>query len=460
MRNNKGFTLVELLAVIVIMGILMMVAIPSVTRTIENSRKDTFVDIAKSYGNAARNMWTTDNLTCNGTVSSAVDDGDYYILINSKTGAKETLPTLVDQGGKSSWGNRDVNGYVRVNISTTPGEDTNGDGTYEVEPRRVTKFYVALSDGTHGLVDDDTLMMDELKRGNVFMTLSPEQLKKIELTVDDGKLDCAIDANGKYSCTAVNPIKSITGICVDDQTNVGVTGNAGGAGGATGVDFETDDWATVIETLQNGNHPYEVGDTKTVDMGSFGTHTIRLANLTPCDGSLESETACGVVLEFADIITTHNMNSSNTNVGGWPATSMRAYLNNDIYSALPSALQSAIIDTKVVSGHGKTTGETNFTTTDKLYLLSTAEVWENGTSNTINNDSARSSTRQLDYYQGVTTNNYSKAIKQYNGTNTAWWLRAAYSTNTNYFFYVFTNGVWGNIIANYTCGASPAFRIA
>ena len=42
--NSKGFTLVELLAVIVIMGILMMVAIPAVTRTIENSRKDTFIN--------------------------------------------------------------------------------------------------------------------------------------------------------------------------------------------------------------------------------------------------------------------------------------------------------------------------------------------------------------------------------------------------------------------------------
>ena len=84
MNNRKGFTLVELLAVIVIMGILMMVAIPSVTRTIENSRKDTFVDIAKSYGNAVRTLWTSDNLTCEGIVSSAVDDGDYYILINTK----------------------------------------------------------------------------------------------------------------------------------------------------------------------------------------------------------------------------------------------------------------------------------------------------------------------------------------------------------------------------------------
>ena len=230
MKNNKGFTLVELLAVIVIMGILMMVAIPSVTRTIENSRKDTFVDIAKSYGNAARTLWTSDNLTCNGVVSSAVDDGDYYILINSKEGAKERLPVLVDQGGKSSWGNRDVNGYVRVNISTTSGEDTNGDGVYEVEPRRVTKFYVALSDGTHGLIDDNTLMMDELKRGNVVMSLSQEDLKKIEFTLDDGKLNCALDATGRYSCMNVTPIKNMTGVCVDDNTNVALAGSGGGSG--------------------------------------------------------------------------------------------------------------------------------------------------------------------------------------------------------------------------------------
>ena len=87
MKNNKGFTLVELLAVIVIMGILMMVAIPSVTRTIENSRKDSFVDIAKSYANAVRTLWTADGLSCEGIVSSAVDDGNYYILINSTESA-------------------------------------------------------------------------------------------------------------------------------------------------------------------------------------------------------------------------------------------------------------------------------------------------------------------------------------------------------------------------------------
>ena len=199
--NSKGFTLVELLAVIVIMGILMMVAIPSVTRTIENSRKDTFVDIAKSYANAAKTLWTADGLTCNGTVSSAVDDGDYYILINTKDGAREDLPVLVEQGGKSSWGNRDVNGYVRVNISTTTPTGT-------TEPKRITKFYVALSDGTHALLDNNTLTSDELKRGNVKMTLIDSEKKTVELSDDDGDLK-------DVSAGEIAPVKPITATCVE-----------------------------------------------------------------------------------------------------------------------------------------------------------------------------------------------------------------------------------------------------
>ena len=49
--KEKGFTLIELLAVITIMGILMVVAIPSVSRTIENTRRDSFLDTAKQYVN-------------------------------------------------------------------------------------------------------------------------------------------------------------------------------------------------------------------------------------------------------------------------------------------------------------------------------------------------------------------------------------------------------------------------
>ena len=459
--NKKGFTLVELLAVIVIMGILMMVAIPSISRVIENSRKDTFVDIAKSYANAAKTLWTADTLTCEGTVASAVDDGDYYILINTTESARTMLPVLVDQGGKSSWGNRDVNGYVRVHVETVT--DNNG------EPKRTTTFYVSLSDGTHGLIDNGSMTSDNLKKGNVKMDLSSDDKKKVELTLDNGNLNCSKTNLGTYTCTEVTPVKTITGLCVDDSSYAGNNGTVD----VNPVSFANDDWATIAAAAKSGNYSgkYNVGDTKEVDLGSLGKHTVRIANTsTPAECSQEgfSQTACGFVLEFADIITEHNMNPSGEYKGatysygwskdGWPASSMRSYLSTDIYNALPADLQSTIIDTKVVSGHGKDDTD-NFISTDKLYLLSTAEVWAQG----ADYDTGRDNTRQLDYYsaQGVRTSNSSGAIKQLNGSNSVWWLRTAYSySSSNFYFVNDCGGDWNYNPTSEAGGVSPAFRIA
>ena len=235
--------------------------------------------------------------------------------------------------------------------------------------------------------------------------------------------------------------------------------------------FETDSWDTIVNAVKAGNATaYNVGDTKTVDMGTLGTHTLRIANKsTPAECSTEgfSQTACGFVLEFDDIITTYNMNSTNTNVGGWHASAMRTYVNTDIYNALPTELKNGIIDTTVVSGHGSTSGETNFTSTDKIYLLSTHEVWEDVDGNTSGGidyyDTAYNNTRQLDYYAGfnVTTSSYSDsgAKKQLNALYSYWWLRSAYSYRTNVFNYVSGNGGWSNYFANSASGVSPTFRI-
>ena len=42
--NKKAFTLIELLAVIVILGVILMIAIPKVSQYINRSKKDSFVD--------------------------------------------------------------------------------------------------------------------------------------------------------------------------------------------------------------------------------------------------------------------------------------------------------------------------------------------------------------------------------------------------------------------------------
>ena len=225
--------------------------------------------------------------------------------------------------------------------------------------------------------------------------------------------------------------------------------------------FATDSWKTIIKAVRNNNiSKYHVGDTRTIDMGTYGTHTLRIANTsTPseCSRTGFSQTACGFVLEFADIITNHKMNDTDTNVGGWPATSMRTFVNNNIYNAIPSEIKNAIIDTTVVSGHGPN-DTANFTSTDKLYLLSPKEIY---TDYSATNDTAINLTRALDYYTsiGVTTSSYSGAIKK-NGTSAAWWwLRAAYSNITNFFLDVSTSGSWIGSGASASDGVAPAFRL-
>ncbi len=228
--------------------------------------------------------------------------------------------------------------------------------------------------------------------------------------------------------------------------------------------FNNSSWQEIVETVKAGNaNIYNVGDTKEVDLGDLGTHTLRISNKsTPDECATDgfSQSACGFVLEFADVISSQAMNSSDSNVGGWPKSTMYTYLNTTIYNALPAELRNGIIDTKTVSGYGS--GDTAvITSTDKIYPLATAEIWNQGTSNTIGRDNARNKTRQLDYYKekNSNTNNYSSAIKKLNATAAKWWLRSSASSSNSSYYYVNNDGDWNNVSAAILYGASPAFRI-
>ena len=360
--KNKGFTLVELLAVIAILAIFVIIALPNVLKMFNQAKKDTFLTEAKTI----------------------------YKEISKKY-ISETM-----RGNKISIISNDNNKL----------ELESNDLKYKVK-----------------LKNDGSIKKFEVSNGNYCISGKFNNLS--DLTTD----------------------KIIEGKCEETSPK----------------NFSTDDWETIIDAIREENDGvYNVGDTKEIDLGSYGKHTLRIANKsTPseCSNTNFSQSACGFVLEFVDIITLHKMNDTAINVGGWPATSMRTFVNNDIYNAMPDKVKNAIIDTTVVSGHGSTSGETNFTSTDKLYLLSTAEVWAQGSSNTISGDSAKDLTRQLDYYKnlGTSTNSYSGAIKK-NGAS-AWWLRTASSNTNNYFYIVIESGDWSDDHANATNVVSPAFRL-
>ena len=359
--KNKGFTLVELLAVIAILALLVIIALPNVLKMFNQAKKDTFLTESKNIYKEISKKYISETMKGN------------KINIISNTNNKLDLES----------------NNLKYNVKL------NNDGS-------IKEFEV--SNGTYCL-------------SGKFNNLS-------ELTTD----------------------KITEGKCE----------------GTSPKNFSTDDWEIIIDAIREGNDGvYNVGDTKEIDLGSYGKHTLRIANKsTPseCSNTNFSQSACGFVLEFADIITTHKMNDTAINVGGWPASSMYTFVNNDIYNAIPSEIKNAIIDTTVVSGHGSTSGETNFTSTDKLYLLSTAEVWAQGSSNTISDDAARDVTRQLDYYKnlGTSTTNRSGAVKK---SGYAWWLRVANSSDNNNFYRVNNRGDWSNNNASTTNGVSPAFRL-
>lgn len=152
--NSKGFTLIELLAVIIIMGTLMAVAVGSVSKITENSKKDTFAGTALSYLEAVRNAVIADNVECtvNGqaTSASALPQGWYYVYIDTVDN-KGNAQKLMEKVGKSSYGNSDLAGYVAFGVGMTSD---------------APHYYVALTDRTgHGIPHFKSEA--ELKRDNI-----------------------------------------------------------------------------------------------------------------------------------------------------------------------------------------------------------------------------------------------------------------------------------------------------
>ena len=255
-----------------------------------------------------------------------------------------------------------------------------------------------------------------------------------------------------------------------DKTYARIDGGTSSPGYFTSIpepnSFSSDSWMTIVKAVKSGNiSKYNVGDTKTVNLGTYGTHTLRVANISKsdsCGNSEYSESGCGFVIEFADIITNRVINSTSTTRGSWSATTIRTFVNNDIYNLLPTDLKNGILNTYVITGHGNSEGN-NSTSTDKLYLLSPIEIY--GSVSTTY-DSAINVTNQLDYYKqnNVSLKSYDSAIKNTvvsggTGSASAWWTRTPAQMMDGQFMMVTNTGNLYSTYLTQQLGVSPAFRI-
>ncbi|WP_226680247.1 type II secretion system protein [Sutcliffiella horikoshii] len=85
LRNEKGLTLIELLAVVVILGIIAAIAIPSIGNIIEKSRNDAHVANAQQIMSAARLALANNDVTVT----------DNKITVVSTTGTGDAAATTV-----------------------------------------------------------------------------------------------------------------------------------------------------------------------------------------------------------------------------------------------------------------------------------------------------------------------------------------------------------------------------
>lgn len=100
MKNNKGFTLVETIAVIIILGVILSIAVPSITNVVKSTNKnrmisdaETFISEVKEYvesdtiGNTSKEYITLDDIKDKTKLSKSPYGEEYkeksYVNINN-----------------------------------------------------------------------------------------------------------------------------------------------------------------------------------------------------------------------------------------------------------------------------------------------------------------------------------------------------------------------------------------
>ena len=258
-------------------------------------------------------------------------------------------------------------------------DSNNGFADAEVEG------YTKIVDGTYDVSEISVRMKGKAPEGGE-ITITQGKVTNADICMNGYKVEYEVgkEAEVKGKCV---PVKNIT---VDNFNTDSIT------------------WEDIKNAYVNDptslNSVMDAGITRNVTVTGYGTHPVRIVNTTPCSDptrvSLASKTACGLVFEFTDILVAGPFNTTNTAMSDWTQSSMyQTYFASTgseyLYNKLPSDLKDVIVDTTVISGHGKS-ASANGVSNDKLYIFSLRE-YKTGSDGY---DNAGSDTTALDFYNG------------------------------------------------------------
>lgn len=110
MKNNKGFTLVETIAVIIILGVVLSIAVPSITNVVKSTNKNRMISDAETFISEVKEYVESD------TIGNTPIDNKY------------TLGNIKSKLSKSPYGEEyKADSYVQIvnnsyNVCLTDGE--------------------------------------------------------------------------------------------------------------------------------------------------------------------------------------------------------------------------------------------------------------------------------------------------------------------------------------------------
>lgn len=183
---------------------------------------------------------------------------------------------------------------------------------------------------------------------------------------------------------------------------------------------------------------FALGDTKDVTLSGIGTMTLQIADFDHdyLSGATTAKKAAVTFLCKNLLYQDYQMNSSNTNRGGFPSSALCSTLNRSIYNALPSDLKAVIKTAYKWYGTGDSTTNGKWSG-HKLWLPLTFEMFGE-TSYSPPTERTTGNARQYPIF----TNNASRIKKMNNGGVSAsyYWLASPDATNATYFCTVHGDG--------------------
>lgn len=154
MKNKKGFTLVELLAVIVILGVLLMIAVPAVQNVIKKTKNNATQKQAELFIDAAKKMAIIDEATSDMVIyklrdlDSSVDTNRFtgMVVALKENGSYKYYIYLNDSVNKKTIGNNDNNIFKfasedKINEKVTDGGNVFSEQTQIINVNNNTYSY-------------------------------------------------------------------------------------------------------------------------------------------------------------------------------------------------------------------------------------------------------------------------------------------------------------------------------